>query len=36
MTEFILSLYDYMKKHRMTCFFSLVAVTLLLVLSVSQ
>ena len=36
MTEFILRLYDYMKKHRMTCFFSLVAVTLLLVLSVSR
>lgn len=34
MTEFILKLYGYMKMHRMTCIFSFVAVTLLLVLSV--
>ncbi len=34
MTEIILKLYDYMKMHRMTCIFSLIAVTLLLLLSV--
>ena len=34
MTEFILKLYGYMKTHRMTCFFSFIIVTLLLVLSV--
>ena len=34
MSEFILKLYDYMKMHRMTCFFSFVVITLLLVMSV--
>ena len=34
MLEFILKLYDYMKMHRMTCFFSFVVITLLLVMSV--
>lgn len=34
MPEFILKLYDYMKMHRMTCFFSFVVITLLLVMSV--
>ena len=34
MPEFILKLYDYMRMHRMTCFFSFVVITLLLVMSV--
>ncbi len=36
MTAFILKIYDYMKMHRMTCFFSFIALSLLLVLSVSR
>lgn len=36
MTGLILKIYDYMRAHRMTCFFSFLAVTLILILSVSR
>lgn len=36
MTEFILKTYAYMKGHRMTCLFSFMAISLLLVFSVSR
>ena len=36
MTELVLRIYGYMKMHRMTCIFSFIVFTLLLLLSVSR